>query len=113
MGNLFNFGKKRIILTIILSILFILIAIYMTSFCPLLQRVCPADSTTPGAYEYFNGEYGVNAKDVPLSCDQACSIQGYILSLMKNILLKIILPVIISYLLSCLILFSIESNKPE
>ncbi len=101
----FNFQKKTVIITII----FFMIAFMFLSIasCPKIQMVCPATKNTPNAHidPINNNKYYTNALYVPLSCSQVCSKKEYNSKLIIAILQNIILPIIISYVLACGVLF--------
>jgi len=96
--------KKRIIFTIIVSFSILLIILVGSEMmCPAILRLCPATSETPGATLYPDGYFINNAKGVPFSCTQVCSSGEYYSELVNVILIKIIIPIIIIYLIACLI----------
>ena len=110
MPGFFTPTKKKLSLVIIVMILYLLFAA-LTKSCPVISRLCYADSSTPGAHKLQDGSYGISARHVPLSCDQVCSTQKYYSTLIMNILLQIMLPVLASYFLACAIFSPLGIKK--
>ena len=94
---------KKILITIILSVIIIYFIIFISRFlCPVIGGLCPSITE-------FGNTTGMGNN---LSCHASCNYKDYRLNLIKNIFLKIIIPIIIIYLLSCII-FKRSKNKNE
>jgi len=71
-------------------------------------RTCDS-SLNPETEEFTLGHA---AKSIPLSiCETTCSNMGYYSQFFVNILIKILLPIIAGYMLSCIIVFLFQKIK--
>jgi len=114
--------KGKIILAVVLLALFFITTI---TGCPAIVTFCPVEGTVPEWAQIAERPIGVTAdgevemgslygaKSVPYSCDQVCTDEEYNFVLAQNVLTVFILPIIGSYLLSCLIFFAAKKIRKK
>ena len=93
--------KGKIILTIVLFFFYLWSAL----ICPAMQAMCPVDANTPGAVEEYPGRFFIRAKHIPFSCNQVCTDAEYTHALVNSVVFNLIIPFIVIYVISCLIVW--------
>jgi len=76
--------------------------------------LCPAEPGTPGAEEELPGRYYTRGISVPFSCMYVCGEEAYNIALINVVVWTFLIPIFVSYLISCLLLtFPAKKPKPS
>lgn len=91
--------------TILLILLFLIYLKFFTPSACITQLDCPARADTPGAIEYTSGKYFIESRSIPFSCESVCNENEYRSALMRGLLFNLIVPLILLYSISSLLVF--------
>ena len=101
--DLFKPTDNKIILAVVLFLAFFILT--LPQVCPDISRLCPGDPAIRGETPPIHGEYFASPKNIPFSCEQACTDSEYNRALTNIVIFKFIVPIIAAYIISCFVLF--------